>query len=83
MAAAIWVVGGLFAVVYFGTWAIQIALWLLALALRLTAGLAVVVFGLASLLALAVLDRKQLARIWRNERYQAGDGALPARARWA
>ena len=82
MAAAIWVVGGLFAVVYFGTWVIQIALWLLALALRLTAGLAVLVFGLASLLALAVLDRKQLARIWRNERTHAENAALLAREQW-
>ncbi len=83
LAFALWLVGGLVSVVYFGTWAIQIALWFLALALRLAGGLAVLLFGLASLAALAFLDRKQLARIWRNERTHAENSALLARERWS
>lgn len=82
MALALWLTGAVFVLVFFGTWAIQIALWLLALALRLAGGLAVVLFGLASVLALALLDRKQLARIWRNERTYAENAALLARERW-
>lgn len=82
MAFALWVVGGFFAVVFFGTWALQIALWLLALALRLAGGLAVILLGLMSLLALAFLDRKQLARIWRNERTHVANAALLRRERW-
>jgi membrane protein implicated in regulation of membrane protease activity len=83
MALALWVTGGIFFLVFFGTWAIQIALWLLACALRLAGGLAVLLFGLASLIALAFLDRKQFARIWRNERTHADNAALLARERGA
>jgi len=82
MAFALWVVGGLFFIVFFGTWALQIALWLLALALRLAGWAAMILFGLASVLALAFLDRKQLARVWRNERAHAENTALLARERW-
>ena len=82
-AFAVWVVGGIFLVVYFGTWALQITIWLLALALRITAALAVLLFGMVSMLALAFLDRKQLARIWRNERTHAANNALLARERWS
>lgn len=83
MAFALWLVGAAAVVVFFGTWAVQIAAWLLALVLRLTAGLAVLLFGLMSLIALAFLDRKQLARIWRNERAHADNAALLARERWS
>lgn len=83
MTFALWVVGGFVAIVFFGTWALQIGLWLLALALRLAGGLAVLLFGLASMLALAFLDRKQLARIWRNERAHADSAAFVARERWS
>lgn len=83
MAFALWLVGAVFVVVFFGTWALQIALWLLAFALRLAGWLAAILFGLASMLALAFLDRRQLARIWRNERAHAGNAALLARERWS
>jgi len=83
MAFALWLVGGAFALVFFGTWAIQGAAWLLVTALRLAGALAVLLFGLASMLALAFLDRKQLARIWRNERAHADNAALLARERWS
>jgi hypothetical protein len=83
MAVALWVVGGVFVVVFFGTWALQIALWLLAVALRLAGWVAIALFGLMSLLALAVIDRRQLARIWRNQRAQAGAEALLRRERQA
>ena len=82
MAFALWVMGGFIVIVFFGTWAIQIALWLLAFALRLTGWLATILFGLISLAALAVIDRRQLARIWRNERTHADNAALLARERW-
>ena len=83
MAVALWVVGGVFVVVFFGTWALQIALWLLAVALRLAGWIAMVLFGLASLLALAVIDRRQLARIWRNEQAHAATRAVVRRERWS
>ena len=82
MALALWLTGAVFVLVFFGTWAIQIALWLLAFALRLAGWLAMLLFALASVLALAFLDRKQLARIWRNERARAENAALLARERW-
>ncbi len=83
MTFALWLVGGFFVVVFFGTWTLQIVLWLLAVALRLAAWLAAILFGLTSMLALAFLDRKQLARIWRNERAHAANHALLARERWS
>ncbi len=82
MAGALWVVGGVFVVVYFGTWLLQIAIVLLQLTLRLIGGAVVLAFGLMSMLALVFLDRKQLGRIWRNERLHADHAALPARERW-
>lgn len=82
MALALWLVGGVFVLVFFGTWAIQGVAWLLVTALRLAGALAVLLFGLASMLALAFLDRKQFARIWRNERTHADNAALLARERW-
>ena len=82
MAVALWLVGAVVALVFLGTWVIQGAAWLLVAALRLAGGLAILLFGLASMLALAFLDRKQLARIWRNERTHADNAALLARERW-
>lgn len=59
------------------------ALWLLGGALRLAGWIAIALFSLMSLLALAVIDRRQLARIWRNEQAQAGAKALLRRERRA
>lgn len=83
MAFALWLVAALAGVIFFGTWALQIGLWLLAVALRLTGWLLTILFGLMSLAALAVLDRKQLGRILRNERAHADNAALLARERWS
>lgn len=83
MAFALWLVGAFVVVIYFGTWALQIGLWLLAVALRLTGWLLTILFGLVSLAALALLDRKQLSRILRNERAHAENAALLARERWS
>ena len=81
MAFALWVVGAFVFIVYFGTWALQIAVILLQITLRLTGWLAMILFGLMSILALAFFDRKQLVRIWRNERVHAGNAALLGRER--
>ena len=83
MATAVWTVCVFILLVFFGSWAIQIAAWLLVVALRRAGALAMLLFGLASVLALAFLDPKQLARIWRNERTHAADNALRAREHWS
>jgi hypothetical protein len=43
----------------------------------------VLAFGLISLLALALLDRRELGRIWRRQRADAGVAAVLARERWS
>ncbi len=83
MALALWLVGGVFVLVFFGTWAVQIALWLLGVALRLAGWTAALLFGLGSLLALAVIDRRQLGRIWRNEQAHAAAQTVIRRERWS
>ena len=83
MTFALWLVGGFVVFVFFGTWALQIAVWLLMVTLRLAGWAAIALFGLISLLALAVLDRRQRARIWRNERAHAAAEALVRRDRWS
>lgn len=83
MAFALWVVGGYMLIVCFGTWALQIALWLLVAAVRIGGWIIMIVFGLLSLLALAILDRRQLARLWRGEPLGADTAAMAALKRWA
>ena len=83
MALALWIVGGWFLLVWCGTWALQIALWLIEVALRLVCGVAVLAFGLVSLLALAVLDRKELGRIWRRRQADQAVAVTLARERWS
>jgi hypothetical protein len=83
MAVAAWVMGGVFVLIWFGTWALQAAIWLRALALRSVSRTAMAQFGLASLAVLAVLDRRQLARIWRNQSVRAENAGLLARERWS
>jgi len=83
MAPALWIVGGGLLLVWGGTWALQITLWLLQLALRLLGGFAVLAFGLISLLALALLDRRELGRIWRRQQADAAVAAVLARERWS
>ncbi|GAA0653938.1 hypothetical protein [Brevundimonas lenta] len=83
MALALWLVGAVIVVLFLGTWALQIGLWLLALALRITVWLTTVLLGLVSQAALAVLDPGQLGRILRNERSHARNAALLARERWS
>jgi hypothetical protein len=83
MALALWIVGGWFLLVWCGTWALQIALWLIEVALRFVCGVAVLAFGLVSLLALAVLDRKELGRIWRRRQADQAVAVTLARERWS
>ena len=83
MALAFWIVGGWFVLIYFGTWAFQIALWLIEAAVRLVCGLGVLAFGLVSLVALALLDRRELRRIWRRRRADQAVAATLARERWS
>ena len=83
MALALWIVGGWFLLVWCGTWALQIALWLIEVALRLVCGVAVLAFGLVSLLALAVLDRQELGRIWRRRQADQAVAVTLARERWS
>lgn len=82
MALALWVVGGFIVLVYFGTWGLQIALWLLMIALRLGGWALMIVVGLLALLALAIVDRKQLARVCRGEPVDTSAGTLQAFKRW-
>ena len=83
MALALWIVGVGALLLWSGTWIVQLALWLLHLALRLVGGLAVLAFGLVSLLALALLDRRELGRIWRRQRADAAVAEVLARERWS
>ena len=83
MVLALWIVGGWFLLIWCGTWALQIALWLVQAVARLVCGLAVVAFGLVSLLALAVFDRKELGRIWRRRRADQAVAVALARERWS
>ena len=61
MAAALWIVGAVFFVIYFGTWAIQIGLGLLNLAIHLIVWAVVGVVGMAALLWMLAFDRAALA----------------------
>ena len=76
MALTLWLVGGGFVLIWCGTWALQIVL-------RLAAGLSVLAFGLVSILALALLDRAELRRIWRRGRADAAVASILARERWS
>lgn len=60
MVAALWVVGGLWAVIYFGTWIVQIGLWLLEITIRVVIAVGGVAIGLACLIGLALFDRPGL-----------------------
>ena len=83
MTLALWIVGGWFVLIWCGTWALQIALWLILLCLRLVGGAALLAFGLVSLLALALLDRKELRRIWRRRQADQAVATTLARERWS
>ena len=83
MALALWIVGGAFVLIWFGTWALQIALVLLQVLLRLVGAGAVLVFGLVSLVALAMLDRDELRRIWRRRQADQAVATTLARERWS
>ena len=83
MALTLWLVGGGFVLIWCGTWVLQIAVVLLQIVLRLIAGLSVLAFGLVSILALALLDRAELRRIWRRGRADAAVASVLARERWS
>lgn len=83
MALVLWIVCGWFVLIWFGTWALQIALVLLQFGLRLAGALAVLAFGLVSIAALALLDRAELRRIWRRNQADAAVASTLARERWS
>ena len=83
MALTFWLVGSGFVLMWCGTWVLQIAVALLQIVLRLAAGLSVLAFGLVSILALALLDRAELRRIWRRGRTDAAVASILARERWS
>lgn len=61
MAFALWVVGGFVMVVYFGTLALQLALWALEVTVRLTIFAVCAVIGAAALL---IVGGRRLLRPW-------------------
>lgn len=67
VALAVWIVCAWVFVVFFGTWAVQIALWLALVAWRLLMLAAGLVCGVISLAILAVIDRPALMRVLRNQ----------------
>lgn len=83
MALALWIVCGWFVLIWFGTWALQIALWLIQFALRLVGALAVLAFGLVSVVALALFGRAELRRIWRRQQADQAVATTLARERWS
>ena len=82
MALAVWVVGAFALVVFLGTWALQLALVLVQITLRLTGWLALFGFGLTSLVVLAFTDREALARLWGDGRGHGDNPALLSREQW-
>lgn len=64
---AVWIVCAWVFVVFFGTWAVQIALWLAVVAWRLLVLTAGLVWGILSIALLTVIDRPALMRLLRNQ----------------
>lgn len=60
MAAALWIVSAIAFFVYFGTWAIQIAIALLLIVARLAGWALVLIAGLAGMAWLLAFDRPAL-----------------------
>lgn len=67
MALAVWIVCAWVFVVFFGTWAVQIAVFLALVAWWLVVLAAGLVWAILSLGILAVIDRPALMRILRNQ----------------
>ena len=60
MVAALWLVGAIAFIVYFGTWAIQIAIALLLVMARLAGWALVLIAGLVGMVWLLAFDRPSL-----------------------
>ena len=60
MTAALWIVGAIAFIVYFGTWAIQIAIALLLITVRFAGWALVLIAGLAGMVWLLAFDRPAL-----------------------
>lgn len=82
MTAALWIVGGFVFVVYFGTLALQLAIWLLQIALVVGGWLIAFLFGFVGTVFLALADPVELRRIWRNEAARTRVRRTLARERW-
>lgn len=83
MALAVWIVCAWVFVVFFGTWAVQIAVFLALVVWRLLVLLAGLVWGIISLGILAVIDRHALMRILRNRDVHAEIRCTRAIERWS
>lgn len=81
MTLVLWAAGAVAVLVFFGTWAIQIAAVALLLALRLAAVAMQGVGMVIGVLILAATDRSALSRIWREAAVRADNAALLARER--
>lgn len=66
MALAVWIVCAWVFVVFFGTWAVQIAVFLALVAWRLLVLTTQLAWGFIALLFLAIFDRRALARALRQ-----------------
>lgn len=62
MAAAVSIFAAIVLTIYFGSWALQIALWVLSVSIRLLVGVTGLVLGLVCLLGLALFDRPGLRK---------------------
>lgn len=80
MGPALAVAAGGLLLICCGAWALQIGVALVRLAGQLLVWVATLTCGLIALAVLAVVDRRELRRLWRNP--PAG-GVSPARARWS
>lgn len=83
MSLAVWIVCAWVFVVVFGTWAVQIAVFLALVAWRLLVLAAGLVWGIISLGILAVMDRPALMRILRNQSAHAEVRRTLAAERWS
>jgi hypothetical protein len=83
MAAALSVAAGLLLAIWCGTCLLQIALWLIQLALLLVRGCVMILAALAGMVVLLVSDRERLRRALNNEAAHRRVHTILARERWS
>lgn len=82
MTLALWVVGAYVVIVYFGTLALQLLLWLVQVLWTVLVSTATLAAGIAGTLWLAMFDRAELRRIWREDGARTRVVRTLARERW-